>query len=45
MRKHSPDTTRPRLAPASASAADARDPPDRETGRGREEDDGVARRW
>ena len=37
-------TARPRLAPASASAADSRAPRDSETDRGAEDDDGVTRR-
>ena len=37
-------TVRPRLAPASASAADSRAPRDSETDRGAEEGDGATRR-
>ena len=44
MRKRSPGTTRPRLAPASTAATGIWDPPDRETGRGGRRDGGATRR-
>ena len=44
MRKRSPATTRPKLAPTFALATNTRDPRDSEIGRGGERDDGEARR-
>ena len=44
MRKRSPATTQPRLAPASAAATDKGDPSVSERNRGREEDDDATRR-
>ena len=43
-RKRSPDSVRPTLAPASASATDKGAPRDRETGRGGRKDGGTTRR-
>ena len=47
MRKRTlarPRMARPRLAPASIAATDKGDPRDSDIGRGKEEDDDVARR-